>query len=123
MAKLTAMGHRLLIVDDNPGFRVRARRRLESAGFTVVAEAADGRSALEAVREHRPGVVLLDVGLPDVSGLAVARQLAGDPGAPAVVLTSTRHPADYGGAIERSGARGFVAKDELSGPALERALA
>src|SRR5215207_6191057 len=112
------MGHRLLIVDDNPGFRLRARRRLESAGFTVVAEAADGRSALEAVREHRPGVVL-----PDVSGLAVARQLAGDPGAPAVVLTSTRHPADYGGAIERSGARGFLPKDELSGPALERALA
>jgi CheY-like chemotaxis protein len=54
------------VVDDNPGFRARARRWLEADGFTVVAEAEDGASALDAVRNHRPAVVLLDVQLPDV---------------------------------------------------------
>ena len=69
----------LLIVDDNARFRVRARRRLEADGYTVVAEAADGASALEAARRHRPDVVLLDIGLPDMSGLAVAERLAREP--------------------------------------------
>ena len=63
----------VLIVDDNARFRARARRWLEAAGYTVVAEAADGASALEAAARHRPEVVLLDIGLPDMSGLVGRR--------------------------------------------------
>ena len=113
----------VLIVDDNARFRVRARRRLEADGYTVVAEAADGASALEAVRRHRPEVVLLDVGLPDMSGLSVAEQLTREADPPAVVLTSTRDAADFGDGVVRCGARGFVPKDALSGDAISALLA
>jgi CheY-like chemotaxis protein len=112
----------LLIVDDNARFRDRARRRLEADGYVVVAEAADGASALEAARRHRPDVVLLDVGLPDMSGLFVAERLAREPDPPAVVLTSTHDAADFGDGIARSGACGFVPKAALSGDAISALL-
>jgi DNA-binding NarL/FixJ family response regulator len=113
----------VLIVDDNARFRSRAKRWLEASGFAVVAEAADGRAALEATREHRPAVVLLDVELPDMSGLTVAATLTRQADAPAVVLTSTHDLADYGDRAARCGARGFVPKAELSGEAISELLA
>ena len=116
------MPARVLIVDDNARFRVRARRRLEADGYSVVGEAADGASALEAARLHRPAVVLLDVGLPDMSGLSVAESLAREPEPPAVVLTSTHDAADFGERLARCGARGFVPKAELSGERLAELL-
>jgi DNA-binding NarL/FixJ family response regulator len=112
----------LLIVDDNARFRERARRRLEADGYVVVAEAEDGASALEAARRHRPNVVLLDVGLPDMSGLSVAERLTREPDPPAVILTSTRDAADFGDGVARSGARGFVPKASLSGEAISALL-
>jgi len=112
----------VLIVDDNPRFRSRARRRLEADGYIVVAEAADGTSAIEEARRHRPGVVLLDIGLPDMSGMTVAEQLTSAPDAPAVVLTSTHDAADFGAEVLSCGARGFVPKAELSGEALAALL-
>ncbi len=112
----------VLVVDDNPGFRARARRWLEAEEFTVVAEACDGASALDAVRAHRPAVVLLDVQLPDISGLDLAEQLTAAPGGPAVVLTSTRDASDFGDRVARSGARGFVPKSALSGDAVAALL-
>jgi DNA-binding NarL/FixJ family response regulator len=116
------MAASVLIVDDNARFRSRARRWLEASGFAVVAEAADGRSALEAIRDHRPSVVLLDVELPDMSGLSVATRVAREPGAPAVVLTSTHDVADYGDRVAQCGARGFLPKADLSGEALSALL-
>jgi DNA-binding NarL/FixJ family response regulator len=112
----------VLIVDDNARFRVRARRLLEADGYTVVAEADTGAAALEAAGRHRPELVLLDIGLPDLSGLAVAERLTGRPDSPAVVLTSTHDPADFGERLARCGARGFVPKAELSGEALSALL-
>jgi CheY-like chemotaxis protein len=115
----------ILIVDDHDGFRSFALGMLEAAGFTV-AEAATGAEATEAVRAVRPGLVLLDIALPDFDGFEVARRLAavpaGDP-APVVVLTSTREARDYGGRIAASQAAGFLPKDQLSGAALRRFLA
>jgi DNA-binding NarL/FixJ family response regulator len=113
----------LLIVDDNARFRVRARRTLEAAGYVVVAEAEDGASALAATRRHRPDVVLLDIGLPDMSGLEVAERIAREPGPPAVVLTSTHDAADFGERLSSCGARGFVPKAALSGRAVDAVLA
>jgi CheY-like chemotaxis protein len=112
----------VLVVDDNPGFRVRARRYLNKEGFTVVAEAESGEAALEAVREHRPDVVLLDVHLPGMSGLEVAQALRDQPGAPAVVLTSTREASDFGDRVALSGARGFVPKYQFSAHAVAALL-
>jgi len=113
----------VLLVDDNAGFRSRARRVLEANGFAVVAEAADGGSALEYASRHRPAVVLLDVKLPDMSGLDVAERLASEPDPPAVVLTSTYDLTDLGERVSTCGARGFVPKGELSGEAVSALLA
>jgi DNA-binding NarL/FixJ family response regulator len=112
----------VLIVDDNARFRVRARRRLEADGYTVVAEAASGESALEAVRRHRPEVVLVDIGLPDMSGLSLAEDLTREPDGPAVVLTSTHDAADFGDRVTSCGAHGFVPKASLSGDAISALL-
>jgi CheY-like chemotaxis protein len=114
----------ILIVDDHDGFRAFARGMLEAAGFTV-AEAATGTEATEAVRAVRPGLVLLDIQLPDFDGFEVARRLAAAPAGgptPVVVLTSTREARDYGRRIADSPAAGFLPKDQLSGAALRRFL-
>jgi DNA-binding NarL/FixJ family response regulator len=104
----------VLVVDDHPSFRRFARRLLEAAGFTVVDEAEDGASALAAARALRPDVVLLDVLLPDASGIELAELLAAEPPAPLVVLTSSRSAADLEPSLGRSSARGFIAKRDLT---------
>jgi DNA-binding NarL/FixJ family response regulator len=113
----------VLIVDDHPGFRSAARALLEADGFEVVGEAADGESGLAVAERLRPGLVLLDIQLPDLDGFAVARRLsqAGDP--PVVVLVSSRDRSAYRRRLADSPARGFVAKSELSGAALSALLA
>src|SRR5262249_18592549 len=117
------MPQMVLIVDDHAGFRGFARRLLQAGGYTVVGEAEDGASALAAVAELRPELVLLDVMLPDIDGFAVAARLAEDGEGPGVVLTSSREAADFGRRLERTSARGFIHKDELSWPALARLTA
>src|SRR5215218_2746110 len=86
----------VLIVDDHAAFRTSARALLQTEGFDVIGEAADGASAVQAVTALRPDIVLLDIQLPDLDGLAVAEQLATIPNAPAVVLISSRDAAAYG---------------------------
>jgi CheY-like chemotaxis protein len=108
----------VLIVDDHAEFRRMARTLLEAAGFAVVGEAADGQSALtEAARLH-PGLVLLDIRLPDLDGFEVADRLARGADPPVVVLTSSRPESTYRRRLAGSRAAGFIAKSELSGAAL-----
>jgi DNA-binding NarL/FixJ family response regulator len=111
---------KVLIVDDHEGFRASARRLLEAEGFEVVAEAASGADALQAAEAWRPELVLLDVHLPDTQGFDVAERLQVNGSAPAVVLTSSHDASDFGALVERSGARGFVPKSDLSGAALRQ---
>ena len=113
---------KVLIVDDHAGFRASARRMLEADGFEVVAEAGTGADALMAADAWKPELVLLDVHLPDVQGFDVAERLTVNGSAPAVVLTSSHEAADFGPLVERSGARAFIPKSELSGEALRRVL-
>ncbi len=107
----------VLIVDDHPTFRKFARRLLEQAGFDVVGEAADAAAAITATRELRPQAVLLDVLLPDRSGIDVAAELSGADQAPAVVLTSSRSARDLGVALREASARGFIPKASFTGAA------
>lgn len=108
----------VLIVDDHPGFRSAARALLEADGFEVVGEAADGESGLAAAARLRPGLVLLDIQLPDLDGFAVAERLASSQSPPAVVLVSSRDSSAYRRRLADSPARGFVAKSDLSGAAV-----
>ena len=119
----TDMAATVLIVDDHPGFRAAARRLLEIEGYDVVGEAPDGLSAIDAVRTFRPDVVLLDIQLPDIDGFEVCERLHGDTYVPAIVLSSSRDPSDYGPCLGATVASAFVPKAELSGAGIAAALA
>jgi DNA-binding NarL/FixJ family response regulator len=108
----------VLIVDDHRGFRESARELLESEGFEVVGEAADGADAVAEAARLCPEVVLLDIQLPGMDGFGVAERLAGLSRPPAVVLISSREAVAYGPRLASACARGFLAKRELSGAAL-----
>src|SRR3954468_20957056 len=100
------MAYTVLIVDDHPSFRASARIVLESEGFEVVGEAADGASAITQYCALRPEVVLLDVQLPDTDGFPVCAELMGRAEPPKVILPSSRDSSDFGPLVTTSGARG-----------------
>jgi DNA-binding NarL/FixJ family response regulator len=106
----------LVIVDDHAGFRASARALLELDDFAVVGEAETGAAALRTVARLAPQVVLLDIGLPDMSGFDVAERISQQT---AVVLISSRSPDQISARAHRCGALGFIAKDELTGAGLE----
>jgi CheY-like chemotaxis protein len=116
------MAVRVLVVDDHASFRRLASRVLTHAGFEVVGEAVDAASALGQATILHPDAVLLDVMLPDLSGVEVARELALAPDPPRVVLTSSRSRSDFGSAFEWPGGCEFIAKHQLSGPRLAALL-
>jgi DNA-binding NarL/FixJ family response regulator len=111
----------ILIVDDDPRFRLQASSLLGSDGFDVVGEDSDGATGVEAARLLQPDFVLVDVGLPDVDGFAIADTLASDGRPPLVVLTSSRDARAYGRRLATSPILGFIPKERISGAAI-RAL-
>ena len=81
------MSMRVLVVDDEPPARERLRSMLqETEGFEVAGEAENGHRALELCDSLQPDIVLLDVRMPGIDGLEVARQLATQPEPPAVIF-------------------------------------
>ena len=119
-ATLVCVAATILIVDDHAGFRSFARALLEAEGFVVVGEATDGASALSLTWTLEPELVLLDVALPDMDGFAVCEALLVNGRGPAVILTSSRDVSSYRRRLERSPARGFIPKSELSGATLAK---
>jgi DNA-binding NarL/FixJ family response regulator len=101
---------RVLIVDDHPMVRAGLRSMLEPAGVQIVGEAGSGEEALGAAAEHRPEVVLLDLELPDLDGLAVLQRLTTlDRRMAVLVITMHDDPALVRRAVE-AGAAGYVLK-------------
>jgi DNA-binding NarL/FixJ family response regulator len=113
----------ILIVDDHAAFRLEARQLLEAEGFTVIGEAADGEAGLLLATTERPDVLLLDIGLPDIDGFAVADRLAALHPPVSVILTSSRDESVYGARTREATSLGFLRKDELSGGAIRNLMA
>ena len=105
-------GHRIrvLITDDHPIFRDGLRRLLESEeGFDVVGEAKDGSEAIRMAQKLHPDIVLLDVAMPRVTGLAALEELGKMP-SKVILLTAAIERADIVTALQL-GARGVIMKD------------
>jgi DNA-binding NarL/FixJ family response regulator len=105
----------VLVIDDDPTFRRLAVRLLERNGLTVVGEADTVAAAGAAARALRPEAALVDVELPDGSGLALAGELAALPWAPRIVLTSNDRGAVTEGLVRSCGAAAFIPKEDLPG--------
>lgn len=113
---------RVLVVDDHPIVRLCVRSLIEAhSGWSVCGEAGDGIAGLEAAAQEAPDVVVLDVGLPMLNGIALMRQLRQDR-ANAKVLLFTAHDDDETiSSGLAAGARGFVCKSDVA-DALEPAI-
>lgn len=112
----------VLVVDDDAAVRGLIVRILRSRGHRVVGEAGTVAGALAAARALRPDVALVDVGLPDGNGFALAERLRSTPEGPEVLLFSSDADRTNETAARRVGALGFLPKEELSGPALDLLL-
>lgn len=102
---------RVIVVDDHPLYRESIVRALGAAGATVVAEAADGTSALALIRRHRPDVALVDVRMPGLDGIDIVAALARHgPDVPVVLLSAfDEEPLIRAGL--QAGAAAYITKD------------
>ena len=107
------MSVRVLIVDDQALVRAGFRTILEAEpGIEIVGEASDGLEALEAVREHSPDVVLMDLRLPNLDGLEATRRMVGDGNSgPRVLILTTFDLDEHVYEALRAGASGFLLED------------
>lgn len=112
---------RVIVADDDPLARRLVRDALQLAGITVVADATDGREAIELTKYYRPDVVLMDVVMPGVDGLKATEQISREiPDTRVVMLTGTNED-DLGLLGLKAGAVGFISKD-VSIEAVPRAV-
>ena len=105
----------IVIADDHPVFRVGLRETIESEpGFKVVGEAGDGEQALEMIIQMHPAIAILDVSMPKLDGLAVARKLAAqEPSVGVILVTMYREQELFTKALE-AGVKGYVLKDSAA---------
>lgn len=111
---------RVVVADDHAVVREGVRRVLDDdPDFTVVGEASTGTEALDIIEASRPDVVLLDLGLPDMSGLEVAQRLRRTDPRPGILVLSMHDDSEYVLRAVRSGVDGYLLKDEAE-PAMLR---
>ena len=105
---------RVVIADDQTLVRGGFRLILNSAGISVVAEAADGKEAVAATLSHRPDVVLMDIRMPEMDGLEATRRILAAQGARSdvrIIMLTTFDLDQYVYAALSAGASGFLLKD------------
>ena len=103
---------RVVVADDQALVRAGFRMILTADGIDVVAEATTGIEAVDAVRKHRPDVVLMDIRMPDMDGLTATRHILSGAGpAPRIIMLTTFDLDHYVYAALTAGASGFLLKD------------
>lgn len=104
---------RLVIIDDDALVRAGLGMLLggSSSGFEIVGEGADGSDAVPLVEAHRPDLVLMDIRMPRVDGVAATRQVLALPDPPKVIILTTFNTDDLVVEALRAGAHGFLLKD------------
>jgi DNA-binding NarL/FixJ family response regulator len=106
------MAIRVVLADDHTIVRDGLKLLLEKeAGFEIVAEVGDGRSAIRAAREHAPDVVIMDVAMPDLNGIEATRQLVSERSGVRVLALSMHSDRRFVVEMLRAGARGYLLKD------------
>lgn len=108
-----------VVVDDHQAIRSTARRLLQAAGHPVLGDAANGADGIAMVLDLDPDVVLLDVVLPDMTGVEVARRLREAKARAAIILISSHELEDLGDPVAESGAHAFISKSDLTVEAVE----
>ena len=104
---------RVLLVDDHLMLRAGVRELLgEEAGIEVVAEAGDGQTAVRLAAELAPDVAVMDLRLPDMSGIEAAAQIRGRSPNTQVIMMSAYADSSTAASVTAAGALGFVPKDE-----------
>jgi DNA-binding NarL/FixJ family response regulator len=105
------VGIRIVIADDQAMVRAGLRMVVDSdPGMEVVGEASDGREAVAVVRRTRPDIVLMDISMPRLDGLAAAKELLDDPSPPKVITLTTFDTDENLYAALRAGTSGFLLK-------------
>jgi DNA-binding NarL/FixJ family response regulator len=105
---------RVLVVDDHPVWRDGVRSDLEAAGHSVVGEASDGREAITMARDCMPEVILMDLQLPQVSGVDATRRIIDEsPHVKVLVLSASAEERDVFEAV-KAGAAGYLLKSSTS---------
>jgi DNA-binding NarL/FixJ family response regulator len=105
---------RVLVVDDHPVWRDGVRSDLEAAGHSVVGEASDGREAIAMARACMPEVILMDLQLPQVSGVDATRRIIDEsPHVKVLVLSASAEERDVFEAV-KAGAAGYLLKSSTS---------
>jgi two-component system invasion response regulator UvrY len=113
----------VLIVDDQPPFRAAARTVVSLLdGWQVVAEVESGEDAVDAARDALPGVVLMDINLPGISGIEATRRIVAALPSIRVVLLSTYAAADLPADALDCGAVAYLRKEDLTPRVLREAL-
>lgn len=102
---------RILLADDHTVVRKGLRLLLESAGFTVVADAADGREAVSLAEQHSPDVVVMDIAMPGLNGIEATRQITAKLPHAAIVFLSMHADESYVLKALKAGARAYLLKD------------